>query len=329
MTEAALFGISAMLTGYLIDLVVGDPLWFPHMVRLMGAGIKLTEGIIRPLCKNKPAALILGGGLMAAAVTLGSLLFSMWIIKAAWGISALLGFFAMAFFAHQCLATKDLIKEGRAVAKALERQDLEAARLQVGRIVGRDTTALDEAGVVRATVETLAENLADGIGAPMLYGLVFGVPAAVFYKAVNTLDSMVGYKNDRYLYFGRASARLDDVVGYLPSRLSALFMIAVCPLMGLSPGEALRIWRRDGRNHTSPNSGQTEAAMAGALGLRLGGGSYYGGKWVDKPYLGDNLNPPAVEHIHAACTLVYLSSLLMAAIGAIIFIILRGRVTSL
>jgi adenosylcobinamide-phosphate synthase len=329
MAIRALFGISAMLTGYLFDLAVGDPVWFPHMVRLMGGAIRLTEGLIRPLCKNRPGPLLLGGTLMAALIGLGSYLGAAALIKAAEGLHALLGFGVMAFLAYQSLATRDLIKEGRAVAQWLEQGDLEGARRQVGRIVGRDTAALDEAGVVRATVETLAENLSDGIGAPMFYGFMLGVPGAVFYKAVNTLDSMVGYKNSRYLYFGRASARLDDVLNFLPARLSALCLVAVCPIMGLSAGRALHILRRDGGNHTSPNSGRTEAAMAGALGIELGGGSAYEGLWVDKPTLGDALYPPGVEHIHVACTLVWLSSLLMAGMGALAFLVLEGWVRGL
>jgi CobD/Cbib protein len=211
-----------------------------------------------------------------------------------WGILHLCGmvhsglrFVAEAWASYQILAACELRRQSLAVARAFSKGGLVAAREAVGLIVGRDTSVLDEQGVARAAVETVAENASDGVIAPLFYLMIGGAPLGMAYKAVNTLDSMVGYKNERYIDFGCASARLDDAVNWIPSRLSALFMIAVCPIVGLDARGAARIWRRDRRRHASPNAAQTESACAGALGLRLAGPAVYFGKLVEKPTIGD------------------------------------------
>ena len=198
-----------------------------------------------------------------------------------------LRFVAEAWASYQILAACELRRQSLAVARAFSKGGLVAAREAVGLIVGRDTSVLDEQGVARAAVETVAENASDGVIAPLFYLMIGGAPLGMAYKAVNTLDSMVGYKNERYIDFGCASARLDDAVNWIPSRLSALLMIAVCPIVGLDARGAARIWSRDRRRHASPNSAQTESACAGALGLRLAGPAVYFGKFFEKPTIGD------------------------------------------
>ena len=194
--------------------------------------------------------------------------------------------------------------------RALTEGTLEEARIAVARIVGRDTASLDADGVTRAAVETVAENFSDGEIAPFFWMMLGGAPLALCYKAVNTMDSMVGYKNERYLDFGRAAAKLDDIVNWIPARLAALLLISAAPLAGLDRKNALRIWIRDRRNHASPNSAQTEAAMAGALGVRLAGPASYFGKPADKPYIGDPLRPIRPEDIDKANRLMYIAGFL-------------------
>ena len=193
---------------------------------------------------------------------------------------------------------------------------LDAARKAVGRIVGRDTGALTAAGVTKAAVETVAENFADGVAAPLLYMFLGGAPLALCYKSINTMDSMVGYKNDRYLYFGRAAARLDDVANYLPARGAALLLVAAAALTGQSAAGAFRIWRRDRRCHASPNSAQTEAAMAGALRVQLAGPAYYFGKLYEKPTIGDDSRPIGPADIARAGRMLYAAGFLAVALGA-------------
>lgn len=222
------------------------------------------------------------------------------------------------------LSMKDLKTESMKVCQALEAEDVEQARQAVSMIVGRDTARLDKDGIARAAVETVAENTSDGVIAPLLYLTLGGGVLGVLYKTVNTMDSMIGYKSDRYLDFGRCAARLDDAVNFIPSRLAAWLMIAgtvLCKLISnkeerkdallYHPGRALRIYRRDCRKHASPNSAQTEAACAGALGLRLAGDAWYFGRRVEKPYIGDDLRPVEAADIRRANRLLYMTSLLM------------------
>ena len=277
----------AVVCGFLLDLALGDPRWLPHPVVAMGRTITWAEGHLRRVFPQTPKGERSAGRVLAFALPASSLLIT-------WALLALLGaihpvarFLGETWLAYQLLATCELRRQSLAVARALAEGGLPAARRAVGMIVGRDTEALDEAGVIRAAVETVAENASDGVIAPLFYLMIGGAPLGAAYKAINTLDSMVGYKNERYIDFGCASARLDDAVNWIPSRLSALLMIAVCPIVGLDARGAARIWRRDRRRHASPNAAQTESACAGALGLRLAGPAVYFGKLVEKPTIGD------------------------------------------
>jgi adenosylcobinamide-phosphate synthase len=242
------------------------------------------------------------------------------------------GFIVESFLCYQIMAVRDLKVESMKVYNYLKRDDLAGARWAVSRIVGRDTENLDADGVARAAVETIGENTADGVIAPLFYLALGGAVLGCFYKAVNTMDSMVGYKNEKYLRFGRTAARLDDVLNFLPSRLCALLLIAASALLRLDAANAARIWRRDRRNHESPNSAQSEAACAGALRIRLGGPAFYEGRLEEKPYIGDALRPIEAEDIARANRLLYVTAALMFVIVmgvrlccmAAIFTVLKG-----
>ena len=298
------------LTAYLLDALLGDPAWLPHPVVAMGRAITGLEHLLRRLFSSTNTGLLAAGCVLAALLPLGSFCIAAGALLLAGRVHPLLALALNAFWGGQCLAVRDLRKEAMAVYACLKQNDLPAARKAVGRIVGRDTAALTAEGVTKAAVETVAENFSDGVFAPMFYLAIGGAPLALAYKAVNTMDSMVGYKNDRYLYFGRAAAHLDDAANWLPARLSGLLLILAAPLCGLSGKEAFRIWRRDRRNHASPNSAQTEAACAGALQVQLAGDAYYFGKLVHKPTLGDPLRPVEAEDIPRACRLMTTGSLL-------------------
>ena len=298
------------LAAYLLDALLGDPAWLPHPVVAMGRAITGLEHLLRRLFASTNTGLLAAGCVLAALLPLGSFCIAAGALLLAGRVHPLLALALNAFWGGQCLAVRDLRKEAMAVYACLKQNDLPAARKAVGRIVGRDTAALTAEGVTKAAVETVAENFSDGVFAPMFYLAIGGAPLALAYKAVNTMDSMVGYKNDRYLYFGRAAAHLDDVANWLPARLSGLLLILAAPLCGLSGKEAFRIWRRDRRNHASPNSAQTEAACAGALRVQLAGDAFYFGKLVHKPTLGDPLRPVEAEDIPRACRLMTTSSLL-------------------
>lgn len=298
------------LAAYLLDALLGDPAWLPHPVVAMGRAITGLEHLLRRLFSSTNTGLLAAGCVLAALLPLGSFCIAAGALLLAGRVHPLLALALNAFWGGQCLAVRDLRKEAMAVYACLKQNDLPAARKAVGRIVGRDTAALTTEGVTKAAVETVAENFSDGVFAPMFYLAIGGAPLALAYKAVNTMDSMVGYKNDRYLYFGRAAAHLDDAANWLPARLSGLLLILAAPLCGLSGKEAFRIWRRDRRNHASPNSAQTEAACAGALQVQLAGDAYYSGKLVHKPTLGDPLRPVEAEDIPRACRLMTTGSLL-------------------
>lgn len=302
--------LTVFIAAYLLDALLGDPVWLPHPVVAMGRAISGLERLLRRLFPNTNSGLLAAGCVLAALLPVGSFCVAAGTLFLAGRVHPLLALALNAFWGGQCLAVRDLRKEAMAVYACLKQNDLPAARKAVGRIVGRDTAALTTEGVTKAAVETVAENFSDGVFAPMFYLAIGGAPLALAYKAVNTMDSMVGYKNDRYLYFGRAAAHLDDAANWLPARLSGLLLILAAPLCGLSGKEAFRIWRRDRRNHASPNSAQTEAACAGALRVQLAGDAYYFGKLVHKPTLGDPLRPVEAEDIPRACRLMTTGSLL-------------------
>ncbi len=233
-------------------------------------------------------------------------------------ISPVARFAAEVYLCYQLLAACELRRQSLAVARALAAGGVGAARRAVGMIVGRDASSLDAAGCIRASVETVAENASDGVIAPLLYMMIGGAPLAAAYKAVNTLDSMVGYKNPRYIDFGRASARLDDAANWIPARVTALCMVAAAPLAGLSASGAAGAWLRDHASHLSPNAGHPESAVAGALGVRLNGPGVYGGVLVQKPYVGDATRQIEPGDVARTCRLMYAASMLALAAAAVI-----------
>lgn len=313
----AFYTAGALLFGFILDALIGDPDGWPHMVRFMGGLISLLERRLYPI-KNKRL-----GGTLLVIITLLIVGGVSWAaLFAAWRLSPWAYFALALLLCWQCLALKSLKRESGRVYKALEEGDLAGARKAVSMIVGRDTEWLDEAGVTRAAVETVAENASDGVIAPLLFLALLGPVGGCLYKAVNTMDSMIGYKNERYLNFGRAAARLDDVVNFIPARLSALLMICACPLCGMDEKNALRIWKRDRRNHASPNSAQTEAVMAGALNVRLAGSAYYFGRLVEKPFIGEDIRPMEHRDILRSHRLLTAASLLMLMLA----IMIRGGI---
>ena len=305
----------AVLGGFLLDALFGDPAWLPHPVVLMGRCISALEKQLRTALPKTPRGELAGGAAVAAVLPLGTLAVTGLACWAAARLHPALGLALQMLWCGQALAAKGLAQESRNVYKELAKGDLPAARRAVARIVGRDTQNLTAAGVTRAAVETVAENTSDGVIAPLLYMLLGGAPLALTYKAINTMDSMLGYKNEKYLYFGRCAAKLDDAANWLPSRLAALLWVAAAALTGSSARGAWRIWRRDRRNHASPNSAQTESACAGALGVQLAGPAYYFGEYYDKPTIGDPLREIEPRDILRANRMMYAESLLALVLG--------------
>ncbi|WP_353073256.1 adenosylcobinamide-phosphate synthase CbiB [Tunturiibacter gelidiferens] len=306
---------------YIFDWIAGDPEWFPHPVRLIGRGIEGGERILRRT-RQTPAAEFAAGGLLTfgvvVSVYLGTARIIDWVNKR----GRRSGFVAETLLAWTCLASRSLHDEASAVVTALEEGDNGQARQRLARIVGRDTLSLDQHEISRAVIETVAESSSDGIIAPLFYMAIGGVPLAMAYKAINTLDSMIGHADDRYFYFGKAAARLDDVANFLPSRLAALGIATVAGVVDASPSSAIETWHRDGMKHKSPNAGQPESAMAGALQVRLGGGNYYAGEPVPAPFIGASFPPPNALKARQAIRIVAVVS----AVGAVAALLLRrGR----
>jgi adenosylcobinamide-phosphate synthase len=296
---------------YALDLLLGDPEWLPHPVRWFGALTRVGERCLRPLsCGPKSeilAGAVLTGSVASAGWAVGRPNNAMWQVLLAW----------------TALATRSLLDEACAVIRALEAGDLDLARRRLARIVGRDTAYLDETEISRAVIETLAESACDGIVAPLFWLAAIGVSGAMSYKAINTLDSMIGHPEPQYRYFGRVAARLDDAVNFVPARLTALGIVAAAKLPGFDAARAQQIWRRDGNSHASPNAGQSEAAIAGALGVRLGGVSYYDGHPHHTPVLNAEARPAAVADAKAALSLVAIVSGL--AFGAALLVVAGRR----
>lgn len=305
---------SILITALLLDLCLGDPRWLPHPVVGIGRLISALEKVLRRLFRSERL-----GGLLLLVVVVGvTYLAAAVLLKLAYAVSPYLGFAAATVLSWTCLAARSLQLESKLVADRLTAGDLEGARQYLSRIVGRDTDDLTEPEIWRALVETVAENASDGVIAPLFYLMLGGPALGLAYKAVNTLDSMVGYKNERYLLFGQASARFDDLANWLPARLTGLLMVAVAPLVGLSAKDALRVMLRDGRNHSSPNSGVPEAAAAGALGVRLGGTNRYFGKPVEKPTIGDPQRNLSAESYRGVIRLMYGATALMLLLWCMI-----------
>lgn len=304
----------AFLMGFLLDQLLGDPYFLPHPVRLIGKLISGTEQRLRRETPgndtDKSRREFRQGAAMVLIVLVSVVIVSSFLLLAAYQIHPYVGMAVESLMTYQILAVKCLKVESMKVYHCLKESNLGRARTAVSMIVGRDTKCLNEEGVAKAAVETVAENTSDGVVAPMLYLAAGGPILGFLYKAVNTMDSMVGYKNEKYLYFGRAAAKLDDFVNFLPARISALLMIAASYLSGrdFSGKGAWNIYRRDRRKHASPNSAQTESVCAGALSIRLAGDASYFGKTIKKPYIGEALRKVEYEDIKRANRLMYVAA---------------------
>ncbi|MFR2458430.1 MAG: adenosylcobinamide-phosphate synthase CbiB [Christensenellales bacterium] len=313
--------ILLMLGGFILDGIFGDPAWLVHPVVIMGKAITALEKFLRKRLPNTPEGERLGGRILAMALPVGTLLITGGVCWLFYRISPILGFAIELLWCAQALAAKGLAQESTNVYRELVKGDLPASRRAVSRIVGRDTAELTSEGVTKAAVETVAENASDGVIAPLFYMMLGGAPLALVYKAINTMDSMVGYKNEKYLNFGHAAAKLDDAANYLPSRIAALLWIASAALTGNDAKSAWRIWRRDRRKHASPNSAQTESACAGALNVQLAGPATYFGKYYDKPTIGDAVRAIEPKDILRANTMMYVASVLGLAAAVLVRIL--------
>ena len=319
------YHILAFFFGFLLDLLLGDPYWLPHPIRLIGSLISgLEKKLLGGRTEKDHKKELKKGVLLVFLVLFITFSVSAILIVGTYNIHPYLGVLVETIMTYQILAAKCLKVESMKVYHCLQTEGLEAARKAVSMIVGRDTSVLDEEGVTKAAIETVAENTSDGVIAPMLYTALGGPILGFFYKAVNTMDSMVGYKNEKYLYFGRAAAKLDDLVNYLPSRISAYLMIcaAFTGGKGYSGRQAYKIYKRDNRKHASPNSAQTESVCAGALGIRLAGNASYFGKMVKKPFIGDSLRNVEYEDIKRVNKLMYLTAWLCEMICLTLMVIL-------
>lgn len=309
-----LISLIACIAGFLLDFLFGDPVWLYHPVRIIGNFISFGEKTLRRLFPKSPGGELAAGTILWFLTAGLSFLIPSAVLVGAQIIHPALRLLVESFWCYQILAARCLVKESGKVYDRLKENDLSGARKAVSMIVGRDTENLTYEGVTKAAVETVAENTSDGVTAPLLFLLLGGAPLGFLYKAVNTMDSMLGYKNEKYLYFGRFPARMDDMFNYIPSRITALLMITAAFLTGMDGKNAWRIYLRDRRKHASPNAAQTEAVCAGALRIRLAGDAVYFGKLYKKEYLGDDLRPIEAEDIRRAGKLMYVTAALMLVV---------------
>ena len=316
MTEWLILQTAAMVVGFIIDCFMGDPYCIPHPVVGIGKWISFFEKKLRRGNSNPKD--VSRGVITVILVAAISTIIPALVLLLAWLIHPILYFVINSIMCWQILAARQLLKEGQKVQRAREKGDTEGARYAVSMIVGRDTAVLDEKGIARAAVETVAENASDGVIAPLIWMILFGAVGGFFYKSINTMDSMLGYKNEKYLYFGRAAAKTDDFVNYIPARISGILMVIAAPMVRLDGRNAWKIFRRDRFKHASPNSAQTESACAGALGLRLAGDAVYGGVVHKKEYIGDSLREIEPQDITRAGRLMYAASVLMLVIGLLL-----------
>lgn len=320
-----IMSLAACAAGFFLDFIFGDPVWLYHPVRLIGKGISFGERQLRKLCSSNKSGreLVAAGAVLWVCIAGISFLLPLGLLILAQKIHPVLRFVLETFWCYQIIAARCLCKESVKVYDRLKADDLPGARRAVSMIVGRDTENLSAEGVTKAAVETVAENTSDGVTAPLIYMLIGGAPLGFLYKAVNTMDSMLGYKNDKYLYFGRIPAKMDDVFNYIPSRVTALFMIVAAFFCGMDGKNAWRIYRRDRRKHASPNAAQTEAVCAGALRVRLAGDAVYFGKLYKKEFIGDSLRPIEPEDIKRTGRLMYVTAVLMLIVfGAVKYIVI-------
>ena len=313
----------AILVGFIMDLIIGDPHWMYHPVRLIGKLITFLEDMLRetfPKTKDGERK----SGFVLVVLVCGISVFTVWgLMKLAYYLNFWCGFLLEVIMCYQLFAVRSLKDESMKVYKELAKQDLEASRKAVSMIVGRDTENLTIEGVIKATVETIAENTSDGTLAPMFYMFIGGPVLGWFYKAVNTMDSMVGYKNEKYLNFGRYAAKFDDVMNFIPARLCGWLMILASMFLKMDWKNAKKIFVRDRFNHASPNSAQTEAVMAGALRIQLAGDAWYFGKRYEKPIIGDALRPVEIEDIPRANRLLYATAIVSLIIFSVIRLLLQ------
>lgn len=312
-----LIPVLPLVIGFMLDALIGDPYKLPHPIRLIGRLISALEKFVRSHFRNLTA----GGVFLAVTVLLLSAGTAFAVLLLCYCINVWLGVAAESVICYYMTAARCLRDESMKVYKA---PDTESARKAVSMIVGRDTAVLDRDGIVRAAVETVAENTSDGVTAPIMYMALFGAVGGVFYKAANTMDSMIGYRNEKYEKIGKFAAKLDDVLNFLPSRLTALTMILAAYLLRLDGRNARKIWRRDRRKHASPNSAQTESVCAGALDIRLAGDAYYFGELHKKPYIGDDIRPIENEDIRRANRLMYVTSVITLIVSAALRAVIYG-----
>ncbi len=316
------YHLAAFFLGFIMDLLFGDPYWLPHPIRLIGNLIAQAEKLFYKDRKRDYKKEYRGGCMTVLTVLLVTGIVTFVLLFAAYRLHPLLGAGIEMIMTYQILAIKSLKDESMKVYDQLQHGTLENARHAVSMIVGRNTQNLTEEGITKAAVETVAENTSDGVIAPMLYTALGGPVLGFLYKAVNTMDSMIGYKNDRYLYFGRAAAKLDDAVNFIPARISACLMVAAAVfLKGADQNRAWKIYRRDSRKHASPNSAQTESVCAGALGIQLAGDASYFGKIVKKPYIGDPVRKVETEDIKRTNRLMYITAFLCEGICVLLLLV--------
>ena len=315
-----MWSLYALILGFFLDLFIGDPHGFPHPVVLIGKLIDVTEKGMRKIFPKTVRGENFAGAAIWLIVVIVSTALPTLLLWLAYGVSRWLGLALETIMCAQILATKSLRQESMKVYQALQTGDLEKARHAVSMIVGRDTQRLDEAGVARAAVETVEENTSDGIIAPMLFLAIGGAPLGFFYKAVNTMDSMLGYVEMPYKNVGLVPAKMDDLFNFLPARISALLMLAAGALLGMDGKNGWKIFKRDRYNHASPNSAQTESVCAGLLGLRLAGDAWYHGVLHKKKYIGDPLREIEPEDIPKACRLLYATAFL----GLVVFAVTKS-----
>lgn len=324
---------ASLFVAFIADLLLGDPRWLYHPVVLIGNMISYLEKIFRSsrFFTDSRATMRLAGIIIVFVVISTAFLLPLILLYAVFRISLPLALGLNMFWSYQVIAVKSLKEAALDVVEALEEGGLEAGRRKLAMIVGRDTQELSETEILKATVETVAENTTDGIAAPMLSIAVFGAPLGLAYKAVNTMDSMIGYKDERYIDIGRAAAIIDDVANFIPARITAFFIVAAAFLQHDCSGiKAFRIFRRDRNKHASPNSGQTEAAVAGALGIELAGDAAYFGKIYRKPTIGDAVRDIEREDVKRCCSLMYkaasIAMVFSVALSMVIYYVFAGRI---
>ena len=314
--------ISLYWIAFVLDLIIGDPYWFPHPIRFIGKFISFMEEIIRGIVSS-PFGLKIGGFFLTTTTVLLTYFSTIFILRISKGLHINLFYLVNIIILWTTVATKCLKDESSKVYVALKANDIPLGRRLLSYIVGRDTKDLNMNEISKAVVETVAENTSDGVVAPLFYMFLGGAPLALAYKAINTLDSMVGYKNDKYLHLGYASAKLDDIANFIPARITGILLVAASGILKLNAEDSLKILIRDRKNHSSPNCGYPEAAAAGALGIQLGGSHHYFGKLVYKPTIGDEKRSVSTQDIRTTINLMYVSSILSLILFTIIYWVVK------